>query len=73
MTDDWLKQIDLKLLVGTVLLDFSEVTDIINHELLLIKLAVYGFKPLAITGWKATYVLVICIKIMDDSQLDNIL
>ena len=33
MTDDWLKEIDNKNMVGAVLLDFSAAFDIIDHNL----------------------------------------
>lgn len=54
LTDDWLKHTDSKLLVGTVLLDFSAAFDIIDHELLLTKLTVDGFKLSAI-NWMKSY------------------
>ena len=37
MTDDWLREIDDKMVVGAVLLDFSAAFDIIDHSLLLEK------------------------------------
>ena len=40
--------IDMKSVVGVVLLDFSAAFDIIDHELLLMKLSAYGFKDSAI-------------------------
>jgi hypothetical protein len=48
MTDDWLREIDDKMIVGAVLLDFSEAFDIINHRLLLEILMCSGFTPPAI-------------------------
>ncbi len=54
LTDDRLRQIDSKMLVGAVLLDFSAAFDIIDHDLLLTKLAAYGFKLSAVT-WMKSY------------------
>ena len=48
LTDEWFKQIDMKSVVGVVLLDFSAAFDIIDHELLHLKLSAYGFKDSAI-------------------------
>ena len=48
LTDEWFKQIDMKSVVGVVLLDFSTAFDIIDHELQLMKLSAYGFKDSAI-------------------------
>ena len=48
LIDEWFKQIDMKSVVGVVLLDFSAAFDIINHELLLMKLLAYGYKDSAI-------------------------
>jgi hypothetical protein len=39
MTDNWLKEIDNKQIVGAVLLDFSAAFDIIDHNLLLRKMS----------------------------------
>lgn len=41
-------------MVGTVLLDCSAAFDLIDHELLLVKLSVYGFKTSAI-NWMKSY------------------
>ena len=46
MTDDWLKEIDNKKIVGAVLLDFSAAFYIIDHNLLLKKRIAMAFKPL---------------------------
>ena len=48
MTDDWLKTMDDRKLVGAVLLDFNAAFDGIDHELLLGKLKCYGFKSAAL-------------------------
>jgi hypothetical protein len=47
MTDDWLREIYDKNIVGAVLLDFSSAFDIIDHRLLLEKCMCYGFIPRA--------------------------
>ena len=48
MTDDWLREIDDKKIVGALLLDFSAAFDIIDHCLLLAKPMCYGFTAPAI-------------------------
>ena len=47
MTDDWLKEIDNKKIVGAVLLDFSAAFNIIDHNLLLKKYMCYGFSTIS--------------------------
>jgi hypothetical protein len=54
MTDDWLREIDYKKIVGDVLLDFSAAFDIIDYSLLLEKCMCYGFTPPAIL-WMKSY------------------
>ena len=54
MPDDWLREIDDKMIVEDVLSDFSVAFDIINHSLLLEKLVCYGFTPHAIL-WIKSY------------------
>ena len=44
LTDHLLTQIDRKSVVGVVCLNFSAAFDLIDHELLLLKLSAYGFK-----------------------------
>jgi hypothetical protein len=54
MTDDWLREMDDKKIVGAVLLDFSAAFDIIEHSLLLEKHTCYGFTPPAILWIKSS-------------------
>lgn len=54
MTDDWLREIEEKKIVGAVLIDFSAAFDIINHNLLLKKLECYGFDQSAVS-WFESY------------------
>ena len=49
LTDNWLRHIDNKSLVGAVLLDFSAAFDIIQHKILINKLVEYNFKSSAIS------------------------
>jgi hypothetical protein len=53
MTDNWLREIDDKMIVGAVLLDFSAAFDIIDRSLLLEKHMCYGFTPPAIMWIKS--------------------
>lgn len=54
MTDDWMKEIDDKKIVGSVLLDLSAAFDILDHHVLLNKLCCYGFEPSAV-AWIESY------------------
>lgn len=53
MVDDWYKEMEQREIVEAVLLDFSAVFDILDHELLLEKLIHYGFSPSAILSIKS--------------------
>ena len=55
MTDDWLKKIDNKKIVGAVMLDFSAAFDIIDHYLLLKFFMCYGLSISAIL-WIKIYI-----------------
>ena len=48
LTDEWFKQIDIQAVIGVVCLDFSAAFDIIDHDLLIMKLSAYGFGDSAI-------------------------
>ena len=54
LTDDWLKHIDDREIVGTVLLDFSAAFDVIYHNILITKLDKYGFNRIALS-WMISY------------------
>jgi hypothetical protein len=56
MTDDWLKEIDNKKIVGGAQLDFSADFDIIDHNLLLRK-SMLAFQPLPYCGFRAIYLI----------------
>lgn len=48
LTDDWLRMTDRKELVGAVFPDISAAFDIVDHELLIMKLSAYGFQQSAV-------------------------
>ena len=50
--DDWLEKINEGELTGACLLDISKCFDSINHEILLKKLAMYGFQDVELTWFK---------------------
>lgn len=54
MTDDWMKEIDDKKIVCSVLLDLSAAFDILDHRVLLNKLRCYGFERSAV-AWVESY------------------
>ena len=54
MTDQWMSDIDRKRIVGAVLLDFSAAFDLIDHNMLLMKLAAYGFNNCTL-NWMRSY------------------
>ena len=54
ITEDWIKDIENKKIVGTVLLDLSAAFDVLDHEILLEKLICYGFEKSAIE-WIKSY------------------
>lgn len=54
MTDQWLSDIDRKMIVGAVLLDFSAAFDLIDHKMILMKFKTYGFNTLTL-NWMRSY------------------
>ena len=54
IVDNWLNALNNKETVGTVFLDLSKAFDLVNHKLLLQKLAMYGFSQKAIL-WFDSY------------------
>lgn len=54
MTDQWLSDIDRKMIVGAVLLDFSAAFDLMDHKMLLMKFKTYGFNTLTL-NWMRSY------------------
>ena len=54
MTDEWFKEIDNKIMVGTVMLHFSAAFYIIDHALLIAKLKCYGFADTTLS-WMESY------------------
>ena len=72
MTADWLREIDAKMIVGAVLLDFSAAFDIIDHSLLLEKHMCYGFTLPAIT-WIKSYLSNRTQRVFFNGSLSNII
>lgn len=54
MIDRWLKDVDKCDLIGTVYLDLSKAFDILDHELLLLKLQKYKFSYTSLQ-WFSSY------------------
>ena len=54
MTDSWLKAIDDGNMVGVVLVDFKKAFDLVDHDILLTKLKIYGIRNDALS-WFESY------------------
>ena len=54
MTSDWLNNINNNKLVGSVTLDFRKAFDILSHDIILKKLALYGCDELTLS-WFTSY------------------
>jgi hypothetical protein len=72
MTDDWLREVDDKIITGAVLLDFSAAFYIIDHSLLLEKRMCYGFTPPAIM-WIKSYLSNRTQRVFFNGSLSNVI
>ena len=54
MTDSWLNAIDDGNMVGVVLVDFKKAFDLVDHDILLTKLNIYGIRNEALS-WFQSY------------------
>jgi hypothetical protein len=72
ITDDWLREIDDKKIVGALLLDFSAAFAIIDHSLLLEKHMCYGLTPPAIM-WIKSYLSNRTQRVFFNGSLSNII
>jgi hypothetical protein len=54
MTGEWFKELDNRIIVGTVVLDFSVPFDIIDHAQLIAKLKCFGLADTALS-WMDIY------------------
>ena len=50
LINDWLKHIDQGNIVGAILFDLKKAFDVVDHEILLQKLALYGIKARLLIG-----------------------
>ena len=72
MTDDWLREMYDKNIVGAVLLDFSVAFDIIDHHLLMEKHMCCGFTPPALL-WIQCYLSNRTQSVFFNGSLSNII
>ena len=54
MTDDWLEAMDQGLLTGAIFLDSRKTFDVVNHDLLVAKLQMYGCSSSALLWFKSS-------------------
>ena len=53
MTDDWLEAMDQGLYTGANFLDLRKAFDVVNHDLLIAKLQIYGCSPSSLLWFKS--------------------
>ena len=53
MTDDWLEAMDQGLYTGAIFLDLRKAFDVVNHDLLIAKLQIYGCSPSSLLWFKS--------------------
>ena len=53
MTDDWLEAMDQGLYTGTIFLDLRKAFDVVNHDLIIAKLQIYGCSPSSLLWFKS--------------------
>ena len=53
MTDDWLEAMDQGLYTGAIYLDLRKAFDVVNHDLLIAKLRIYGCSPSSLIWFKS--------------------
>ena len=53
LLDDWISAIDKHEIVGTLFLDLSKAFDLVNHDILLHKLSMYGLHNNALDWFKS--------------------
>ena len=52
MTDSWLNAMDNGEMIGVVLVDFKKAFDLVDHDILLTKLDIYGIKNETLSWFK---------------------
>ena len=53
MTDHWLEAMDQGLYTGAIFLDLPKAFDVVNHDLLITKLQIYGCSPSSLLWYKS--------------------
>ena len=53
MTDSWLNAIDQGEMIGVILVDFKKAFDLVDHNILLTKLKLYGIKNETLLWFKS--------------------